>query len=83
MLRKIYAVRDQKVESYSQPFFAHTHGESERSFEQAVKTPNSPYNQFPQDFDLYYLGTYDDQTGAIQALQTPEFITKAIDVKDR
>lgn len=83
MLRKIYAIRDQKVAAYEQPWFARSHGEAERSFEHHVKQPGGPYNQFPQDFDLYYLGDHDDASGVITALETPQFITKAIDIKDR
>jgi len=83
MEKKIFAIRDSKSESYNQPFFNHTHGEAERNFAQLASDPKSTVNQFPEDFDLFYLGTYNDQTGEISPLQTPQHVVKALTLKTR
>jgi len=83
MQLKVFTVRDQKAEIFNTPWFAKTHGEAERNFQQLAKDPKSTVNQFPDDFDLYYLGTYDDQTGLVNPVDTPQHMIKAVQVKDR
>lgn len=77
MQLKVFAIRDSKAEVYGQPFFQKTHGEAERSFTQLAKDPKSTISQFPEDFDLYFVGTYDDINGVIQSLDTPQHVLKA------
>jgi len=81
MTHKIYSIRDQKAEYFTQPFFKKTHGEAERDFHQLVNDEKSQLNKFPEDFDLYHLGTYDDETGKMTPLDTPQHITKAVQQK--
>lgn len=78
---KIYSIRDSKGEMFNTPFFQKTHGEAERSFRNVVKDERSLPSQYPEDFDLYYLGEFDDVTGQIQALDTPLHVIKAVQVK--
>lgn len=76
----MYSVRDSKAEVYNVPFYFQTHGEAERSFTQVANDPKTNINQFPEDFDLYHLGTYDQITGIMTPLQTPQHMLKAIAV---
>ena len=78
---KIYSIRDSKAEIYNAPFFQKTHGEAERSFKTLANDQKSTVCQHPEDFDLWYLGVYNDQTGTIQSLETPQHIAKAISMK--
>lgn len=78
MNHKIYSVRDSKGEIYLQPFLQKTHGEAERSFKQAVQDEKSSICKFPEDYDLYFLGEFDDTTGKYMPLDTPQHIVKAI-----
>lgn len=80
---KIYSIRDSKGEIFNQPFIKKTHGEAERDFQTLCRDPKSTPAQYPEDFDLYYLGLYDDQSGKIQSLDTPQHITKAVNVINR
>lgn len=75
---RVYSIRDAKAEVYNQPWFAKTHGEAERNFAQLARDPKSMVGQFPEDYDLYFIGSYNDQTGVIDALETPQHIAKAI-----
>lgn len=78
MVLKMFTIRDQKSELFHKPFFKTTHGEAERDFTQACNDPQSTIHKFPEDFDLYYLGTYDDNAGSFKPVKTPEHVTKAI-----
>lgn len=83
MKRKVYAIRDSKAEVYNTPFFQNTHGEAERSFSRLVEDPKSMIQQFPDDYDLYWIGEYDDLLGTLTALDTPQHILKAVHVAAR
>ncbi len=39
--------------------------------------------KYPEDYDLYYIGEYDDQTGKIESLQSPQHVVKATAVLNR
>lgn len=79
---KIYSVRDSKGEVFNTPFFQKTHGEAERSFQHLCKDEKSMVSQYPDDYDLWYLGEYDDSTGTIIPLSTPQHMLKAAIVKN-
>ena len=78
MEMKAYSIRDAKAEVFNTPFFNKTHGEAERNFQQLVKDEKSLVSKYPEDYDLYHLGNYDDRTGVFYPLDTPQHITKAI-----
>lgn len=78
MRTKIYSIRDSKSEIFNSPIFQRTHGEAERNFHNLVNDEKSNVNKYPDDFDLYYIGEYDDQTGKIESLDTPQHIVKAV-----
>lgn len=78
---KMFSIRDQKAEIFTPPFYKKTHGEAERDFNSLVNDSKSTVSQFPDDFDLYYVGDYDDQTGVVKSLDTPQHVIKAVHVK--
>lgn len=78
MILKMYSIRDAKAEIFITPFFKKTHGEAERDFQTAVNDSKTTLHKYPEDFDLYYLGEYDDQKGLTQPLDTPQHVAKAI-----
>lgn len=80
MILKAFSVRDAKAEVFHTPFYKKTHGEAERDFTTLVRDDKSQLRQFPEDYDLYYLGEYDDQTGKFEGLDTPQHIVKAVQV---
>lgn len=83
MILKIFSIRDQKSEVYNTPFYQKTHGEAERNFQQLVSDDKSTISKFPEDFDLYYLGEYDDNTGVTKPLDTPQHVAKAIQAANK
>lgn len=83
MQLKMFSIRDAKAEAFNNPFFKHTHGEAERDFHQACQDDKSMLNKYPEDYDLYFVGTYDTNTGQIVPLDTPQHMTKAISVLNR
>jgi len=82
MVLKAYSIRDQKGEIFHTPFFKHTHGEAERDFKTLVNDGKSGINKYPEDYDLYYIGEYNDNTGRFEPLDTPQHQIKAVQLKD-
>jgi len=81
MQHKIYCIRDAKAEIFGYPFYKKTHGEAERDFNTLVNDQKSTVFQFPDDFDLYYMGDYNDDSGQFKPLDTPQHIVKAVQLK--
>lgn len=65
MIQKVFSIRDIKGETYHSPFFKQTHGEAERDFRTVVNDDKSTINKYPADFDLWYVGEYDTNTGEL------------------
>lgn len=74
----MFSIRDSKTGIFHYPFAKNTHGEAERDFRTTVKDEKTMLNKYPEDYDLYYLGEYDDQTGKVSSLDTPQHVIKAV-----
>ena len=68
---KMISVYDAKAAVYSPPICVPTLGIAERSFTDEVNNPQSQYNKHPEDYTLFHVGDYDDNTGKTVNLETP------------
>ena len=64
-IKNIYAIYDQKAKAYTPPFVHATDGLAVREFQDAIKSGRTPMSEYPEDFRLFRLGHYDDETGQI------------------
>lgn len=76
----LFCIRDAKG-AYGVPFCKVSRGEAEREFTRIARDSQSVISQFPQDFDLYEVGEYSQDTGKLTAYDSPRHMLKAIDVK--
>lgn len=67
MKLQVLATRDIVANVYGQPMFVPHIGMAIRSFgdECKRKEPGNVLAQHPEDFELWHLGEYDDETGAL------------------
>jgi len=65
MTIKVFAIHDGKAKAFQQPFFSVTVGMAIRAFQDHCEDPKTIAHRHPEDFVLYELGTYDDNTGEI------------------
>ena len=65
--------------------FVPTAGVAIRSFRDEVnrEAPDNEIFRHPADYELYQIGTFDDSTGAIEALQPPKLLSRALDLSER
>lgn len=77
MITQAFSVFDTAAGVYSPPFFSITKGLAIRMFSDMAKDPKTSIGQHPNDFTLFALGEFDDNSGAIISLPTPVPIIKA------
>lgn len=79
MILKIYTVFDSKAEAYIQPFFSTTKGLALRSFQEALSDSNTNISKYPEDFTLFELGEFDQQTSKFNLHNTPQSLGVAVE----
>lgn len=66
MKTEAYSIYDSKSKTYTPPFFMRQRGEAIRAFTQTANDPSSNINKFPEDYSLFHIGFYDDNTGKLE-----------------
>lgn len=76
MILQIIAVRDRQANIYGQPQAVPNIGAAVRGFGDEINRADKQNTMFmhPEDFDLYHLGSYDDNTGRIEQFDQPKQI---------
>lgn len=65
MIKKIFTLLDSKAEMYLPPFVANTKAAAIREMQNVMRNPQTPMSMNKEDFSLWDLGTYNDNTGEI------------------
>lgn len=78
----MFAIRDSAAETFHPPFCARAIGQATRDFQAQVNRAddNNPLYKHPEDFELYRVGSYNDNTGLIEH-QAPELVMRGKDAK--
>lgn len=77
MKRKLFSVYDVKAQFYGNPFLFTHKGEAIRAFMTAANDPQTNINRYPEDYQLFYLGEFDDVTGKFLGSSHPEHLNNA------
>lgn len=79
----IVCIKDLKGENYSQPWFVSTAASAVRSFTDLINNPEKSQTMFdhPQDFQLFEMGVFDDNTGVFQTHPIPKHLVSGESVK--
>ena len=62
---KLYSIFDMKAHAYGPLLAYQTDGEAARAVAMALREKGSSISEFPEDFNLACLGTWDPQTGQV------------------
>jgi len=79
-MKLLVSLYDRATEAYAPIMTVHTRNEAIRSFRQAVNDPQTPIHGNPTDYELYHVGTFNDETGEITPI-APELLGRAEDFK--
>lgn len=77
---KVFAVRDVKADAYGNLICVQTSGLALRAFADACADSRSPMAQYPEDYSMYELGTFDPSTGVISGHRLPVLVATASSV---
>lgn len=76
----IFSMYDSAVKAFMQPFFSPTKGAAIRSFTDAVRREEN-LKAHAGDYSLFFLGEWDDASGAFVSVSAPERILLASEVE--
>nr|DAI03088.1 MAG TPA: DNA binding protein [Microviridae sp.] len=78
----VMSVKDNAAQTFGRPFFMPSTGVALRSFTDEVNraAEDNQLYKHPEDFDLYQLGTFDDETGVFELLTFPKVFARAKEV---
>lgn len=83
-IMKVFSVRDRAADVFGRPFFVPTTGQAVRAFTDTINSKeDSEMVRHPDDFDLYHLADFDDETGQFECLSQPKQIAVGKNVKLR
>lgn len=66
MITTMYTIYDKKSQIYNPPQFCHNDQHAIRFFRMRFANDDTVIGQFPEDFDLYECGKFDDSNGKIK-----------------
>lgn len=77
MIQKIFSVFDTKMALFDNPFLDIREESAIRRFSDSVNNnePNNNWYKHPEDYSLYMLGTFNNETGDIDTIQPRNLVT--------
>lgn len=76
---RMFVVYDSKAEIYNTPFCMNTVGAALRAFADQANDPSTMIGKYPTDYDIFEIGTFDDNSGKIEAHEARAHLAKAQD----
>lgn len=80
-MKRIFVVKDEKAGCFYEPFVMANVIDAQRTFMQGMKSEKSMISQYPEDFNLYSIGEYDEMTGLISP-QAPVMVLTGREAKE-
>jgi len=83
MKLQCFSIKDVAVGAFSQPFYARSRAEAVRMLQDTMATREHQFSKHPQDFGLYRVGEWDDQTGVFEPYSVPEHMVQLLDLAEK
>jgi len=64
----MFTVYDSKAELYMPPFYNQSTGQAVRAFDDTCNQKDHPFWKHPEDYTLFEIGSYDDNTCTIKTI---------------
>lgn len=69
MILIMCAIRDSAAKAFLRPFCVNAVGMAIRDFSDAVNDEKSGFHRHPEDYELFEIGSYDEESGIVGACQ--------------
>lgn len=76
MITNMYSIYDSKVGVYTSPMMFRNDAECIRQFETEANNPESKLNKHAEDYTVFLLGEYDDDTAQFAIRETPKSVCR-------
>ena len=76
MITNMYTIYDSKAEIYTPPMHFRNDAEALRQLGQEANNPDSKLNKFAEDYSLFLLGEWDEDTAEFEIRESPKCIAK-------
>jgi len=73
-----YSLYDSKADVYGQPFFTSSDPEAIRGVKLGLRAGKAVFAQFPSDYRLCLIGSFNEATGVLVALPNIRTVTEVI-----
>ena len=83
MKKQMYSIYDVKSEFYGTPVLFHSEEDAKRGFASLLSNPNtkSMYADYPEDYRIFQIGTFNDNNGSLDTLKTPKLICELVSLQ--
>jgi len=81
MILKVFGIYDSKAEAYLSPFMMKSKGEAIRAIQNHIEDKEHNFHKYAEDFTLFELGSWDDQTAKYELHSTPKSMGVFIEFK--
>lgn len=67
----VVSIRDRAANAFTRPIFVASIGQALRSFQDEINRPgeNNEMNRHPDDFDLYYIADFNEDSGTFENVE--------------
>lgn len=80
MLLQLFSIFDKKTRIYHPPIYAHNAGHAMRVLTDVFTRSNSVYLNYPDDFEVYEVGQFNDQKCLIKTIEPARLLCTARDL---
>lgn len=70
-MKPIFVIKDRAIDGYGDPFAQPSSQHAMRWFRDLVNQADTPFAKHPDDYDLYSIGIYNEQTAELVKLDVP------------
>lgn len=71
MIHSIFSIHDSKAAAFLPPFILPRVEMAQRAFADCVNSESHQFHAHPEDYTLFHMGNFDDETGEIHPKTTP------------
>lgn len=75
MKLKVFSVFDSAARAFLPPFFMPESGQAHRAFVDGVNSNDHPWGKHPEDYALYHIGFFDDDTAKLESITATCVVT--------
>ena len=79
MKLKLFTIYDKKTKVHTPPIHGHNRGQIYRQLEMDLKKGSSTIVHYPDDYQLYEVGVFDDQSGLVEG-HSLDFVCEMSDI---